>query len=72
MSVDVLKCYRLDGADGGEWPNDHPLQPGDIVRINLNEGTRLIRDVWNEQTSDWVSARWSEVPDPSLGVADVI
>lgn len=54
---------KLTSAEGGEWPADHVLTIGSVIRVDSMRSPRP-GPVFNNVTSEWVSPRWTEVSDP--------
>lgn len=63
----MYRYFKLAGAEGGEWPFDHPIKIGAIIRLHVGSGDALPSNAWNDSTKDWVQAKWVEVGDPATG-----
>lgn len=64
----TYRYFRLAGGANGDWPFDHPVQIGTILRIRIESGDALPGSAWNESTKEWVEPKWVEVGDPASGV----
>lgn len=62
----TYRYFKLVGGADGDWPFDHPVQIGTILRIRLESDT-LPGSAWNESTKEWVEPKWAEVGDPARG-----
>lgn len=64
----MSRYYKLTGTDGGEWPEDHVLQLGTIIRVAASTSKRP-GSVFNHATRDWVTPIWTETSDPRAQVS---
>lgn len=64
----MTRYYRLDHTDGGPLP-EHPwLKVGAIIKVARTNSSKP-GAVFNKETHNWVSPRWVECDDPTVGAA---